>query len=229
MGIRDNLELVNKRIGEAAAASGRKREDIKLVAVTKTVGSENIREAADLGVTSIGENRVQEIISKYEDLKDCTLEWHMIGHLQRNKVKYIIDKVSLIHSVDTIALAREINKRAEKIRKRANVLLQINVSGEESKFGMEPVTVRDFLQQAEGLKNIHIRGLMTIAPFTNNPEEVRPVFARLKELFEAIKAGKSEGVDMDYLSMGMTGDYEVAIEEGANIVRVGTGIFGARG
>ena len=113
MGIRDNLELVNKRIGEAAAASGRKREDIKLVAVTKTVGSENIREAADLEVTSIGENRVQEIISKYEDLKDCTLEWHMIGHLQRNKVKYIIDKVSLIHSVDTIALAREINKRAE--------------------------------------------------------------------------------------------------------------------
>ena len=144
----------------------------------------------------------------------------MIGHLQRNKVKYIIDKVSLIHSVDTIALAREINKRAEKIRKRANVLLQINVSGEESKFGMEPVTVRDFLQQAEGLKNIHIRGLMTIAPFTNNPEEVRPVFARLKELFEAIKAGKYEGVDMDYLSMGMTGDYEVAIEEGANIVRL---------
>ena len=132
MGIRDNLELVNKRIGEAAAASGRKREDIKLVAVTKTVGSENIREAADLGVTSIGENRVQEIISKYEDLKDCTLEWHMIGHLQRNKVKYIIDKVSLIHSVDTIALAREINKRAEKIRKRANVLLQINVSGRKA-------------------------------------------------------------------------------------------------
>lgn len=229
MGIRDNLELVNKRIEEAAAVSGRKREEIKLVAVTKTVDIGSIREAVGLGITSVGENRVQEMMDKHENLKDCELEWHMIGHLQRNKVKYIIDKVSLIHSVDTIALAREINKRAEKSKKRLDILLQINVSGEESKFGMDPGKVRDFLQQTESLKNIHIRGLMTIAPFTDNTEEVRPVFARLKEIFESLKTNGYEGADMDYLSMGMTGDFEVAIEEGANIVRIGTGIFGARG
>ena len=229
MGIEDNLETVKRRIEKAAAASGRKPEDIKLVAVTKTLPPETIREAAGLGITSVGENRVQEMLDKYQKLNDLQLEWHMIGHLQRNKVKYIIDKVALIHSVDTIELAEEINKRAGLAGKRTDVLLQVNVSGEESKFGMDPGSVFDFLQQAQGLQNVHIRGLMTIAPYTDNPEKTRPVFARLKAIFEKIKAAKPPGVDMDFLSMGMTGDYEVAIEEGANIVRIGTGIFGPRG
>ena len=229
MGIEGNLEMVKRSIEKAAAASGRKPEDIKLVAVTKTLPPEKIREAATLGMTCVGENRVQEILDKYQRLKDLPLEWHMIGHLQRNKVKYIIDKVALIHSVDTIELAEEINKRAGQAGKRADVLLQVNVSGEESKFGMDPGRVFDFLERAQGLENVHIRGLMTIAPYTDNPEETRPVFARLKAIFEEIKAAKPTGVDMDYLSMGMTGDYVIAIEEGANIVRIGTGIFGPRG
>ena len=229
MGIEGNLEMVKRSIEKAAAVSGRKLEDIKLVAVTKTLLPEKIREAAALGVTCVGENRVQEMLDKYQSLNDLPLEWHMIGHLQRNKVKYIIDKVALIHSVDTIELAEEINKRAGQAGKRADVLLQVNVSGEESKFGMDPGRVFDFLERAQGLENVHIRGLMTIAPYTDNPEETRPVFARLKAIFEEIKAAKPTGVDMDYLSMGMTGDYVIAIEEGANIVRIGTGIFGPRG
>ncbi|HZX46358.1 MAG TPA: YggS family pyridoxal phosphate-dependent enzyme [Clostridia bacterium] len=229
MGIEGNLETVKRSIEKAAAVSGRKLEDIKLVAVTKTLLPEKIREAAALGVTCVGENRVQEMLDKYQSLNDLPLEWHMIGHLQRNKVKYIIDKVALIHSVDTIELAEEINKRAGQAGKRADVLLQVNVSGEESKFGMDPGRVFDFLERAQGLENVHIRGLMTIAPYTDNPEETRPVFARLKAIFEEIKAAKPTGVDMDYLSMGMTGDYVIAIEEGANIVRIGTGIFGPRG
>lgn len=229
MGIEGNLETVKRRIAKAAAVSGRKPEDIKLVAVTKTLPPERIREAVALGITCVGENRVQEMLDKYQRLNDLPLEWHMIGHLQRNKVKYIIDKVTLIHSVDTIELAKEINKRAVQAGKRADVLLQVNVSGEESKFGMDPGGVYDFLEQARGLGNVHIRGLMTIAPYTDNPEETRPVFARLKAIFEEIKAAKPPGVDMDYLSMGMTGDYVTAIEEGANIVRIGTGIFGPRG
>lgn len=229
MGIEGNLETVKRSIEKAAAVSGRKLEDIKLVAVTKTLLPEKIREAAALGVTCVGENRVQEMLDKYQSLNDLPLEWHMIGHLQRNKVKYIIDKVALIHSVDTIELAEEINKRAGQAGKRADVLLQVNVSGEESKFGMDPGRVFDFLERAQGLENVHIRGLMTIAPYTDKPEETRPVFARLKAIFEEIKAAKPTGVDMDYLSMGMTGDYVIAIEEGANIVRIGTGIFGPRG
>lgn len=229
MDIGSSLKLVKRRIEEAAAASGRKGEDVKLVAVTKTVGTDRIKEAASLGVTCIGENRVQEILDKYQVLKEYPLEWHMIGHLQRNKVKYIIDKVALIHSVDSIALAEEINRRALQAGRRIDVLLQVNVSGEESKYGMSQGAVQGFLERAKEMQNIHIRGLMTIAPYTHDPEEVRPVFARLKDIFEEIKTAAIPRVDMDFLSMGMTGDYTVAIEEGANIVRIGTGIFGSRG
>lgn len=229
MSINDNLEWINKRIEKAAATSGRGREDVKLVAVTKTVDIGKMKEAAKLGIASIGENRVQEIVDKYEKLKDCAFQWHMIGHLQRNKVKYIIDKVSLIHSVDTVALAREIDKRAQGIRRKVDILLQLNVSGEGSKFGIAPEEIHDFLRQTEGLNSVNVKGLMTIAPFVDNPENIRPVFARLKEIFEELKTKKYKGMDMEYLSMGMTGDFEIAIEEGANIVRIGTGIFGARG
>jgi hypothetical protein len=228
MDIRSNIEYITGRIREAAELSGRKAGDIKIVAVTKTVDVESIRQAFELGISSIGENRVQEMLKKHENLKQYPLEWHMIGHLQRNKVKYIIDKVALIHSVDTAALAREINRRAIQKNIKAEVLLQVNVSGEESKFGLNPDQITVFMEQVKDLHNIHIRGLMTIAPYTDNPEEARPVFAKLREVFEGIRAAKYPGVDMDFLSMGMTGDYAVAVEEGANIVRIGTGIFGRR-
>ncbi len=229
MGIRDNLKSINERIEAAALKSGRDKGDIRLVAVTKTINVANIKDAVDIGITSIGENRVQELMEKYTVLKDYVQEWHMIGHLQRNKVKYIVDKVSLIHSVDTMALAKEINKRAQRINKSVDVLIQINVSGEASKFGVAPKGVHDLVQRIGVLDNVCIRGLMTIAPFTDNAERVRPIFAKSKEIFEDLKAQKYEGVEMEYLSMGMTGDFEVAIEEGANIIRVGTGIFGLRG
>lgn len=228
MNIGTNLEMVYNRIEKAAAVSGRKKEDIKLVAVTKTIDIEIIKQAAELGMTSIGENRVQEIMNKYPQLEKYPLEWHMIGHLQKNKVKYIVDKVKLIHSVDNIALAEEINRRALKKNIIADILVQINVSGEESKYGLHPDSFYGFLEKAGDFKNVHIRGLMTIAPYTDNPEEVRPVFAELKKIFEYAKDEKITGVDMDYLSMGMTGDFTVAIEEGANIVRIGTGLFGRR-
>ncbi len=228
MNIGTNLEMVYNRIEKAAAVSGRKKEDIKLVAVTKTIDIEIIKQAAELGMTSIGENRVQEIMNKYPQLEKYPLEWHMIGHLQKNKVKYIVDKVKLIHSVDNIALAEEINRRALQKNIIADILVQINVSGEESKYGLHPDSFYGFLEKAGDFKNVHIRGLMTIAPYTDNPEEVRPVFAELKKIFEYAKDEKITGVDMDYLSMGMTGDFTVAIEEGANIVRIGTGLFGRR-
>ncbi len=229
MGMRGNLEALNEKIEKAALISGRRREDIKLVAVTKTVNVVKIKEAIDIGITSIGENRVQELMDKYVGLKDYELDWHMVGHLQRNKVKHVIDKVSLIHSVDTIALAEEISKRARRIKREIDVLIQINVSGEDSKFGAEPGKAHELVQRAGSLNNVNIKGLMVIAPFTDNAEEVRPVFAKSKEIFEDLKSRGYEGVDMEYLSMGMTGDFEVAIEEGANIVRIGTGIFGQRG
>lgn len=228
MDIKNNLELVREGVAQAAALSGRKVEDIRIVAVTKTVDADTVKRAFELGISSIGENRVQEMMKKYEVLKNYELDWHMIGHLQRNKVKYIIDKVALIHSVDSISLAREINKRAGKSGKRMQVLVQINVSGEKSKYGIDPDHVHEFMEQAEGLENIHIMGLMTIAPYVQDPEEARPEFSKLRGIFEDVKDNKYSGVEMELLSMGMTGDYKVAIEEGANIVRIGTGIFGKR-
>lgn len=228
MSIEKNLSEIRDRIEHAAMLSGRRGKDIKLVAVTKTVGVERIREAVALGVTAIGENRVQEMVEKYEQLKDLPVEWHFIGHLQTNKVKYIIDKVDLIHSLDRLSLAREINKRAAKINRKIDVLVQVNVSGEETKFGLFPDQVKEFIKGIMDMEHIRIKGLMTIAPYTEQPEEVRPIFRRLKQLSEEIRGMGLGGVYMEYLSMGMTGDYTVAIEEGANIVRIGTGIFGER-
>lgn len=228
MSIEKNLSEIRDRIEHAAMLSGRRGKDIKLVAVTKTVGVERIREAVALGVTAIGENRVQEMVEKYEQLKDLPVEWHFIGHLQTNKVKYIIDKVDLIHSLDRLSLAREINKRAAKINRKIDVLVQVNVSGEETKFGLFPDQVKEFIKGIMDMEHIRIKGLMTIAPYTEQPEEVRPIFRRLKQLSEEIRGMGLGGAYMEYLSMGMTGDYTVAIEEGANIVRIGTGIFGER-
>ncbi len=228
MGIEENLIGIRKNIEKAAAATGRNGKDVKLVAVTKTVGVHEIREAVKAGISAVGENRVQEMVKKYDQLKELPVEWHFIGHLQTNKVKDIIDMVDLIHSVDRMSVAWEINKRAGRINRRVDVLVQVNVSGEKTKYGLHPGRVVPFVREIKDFDYLRIRGLMTIAPYTDRPEEVRRFFSALKGMFDEIGKLGLENVSMDYLSMGMTGDYTVAIEEGANMVRIGTGIFGER-
>ena len=225
--LKENLESVEEKIQEACKKSGRNREDITLIAVSKTKPVETLQEAYDLGVRVFGENKVQELTEKYDSLpKD--IHWHMIGHLQRNKVKYIIDKVDLIHSVDSIRLAETIDKEAQKHDLIANILVEVNVAKEESKFGLMPEEVDGFIDEIAKLKHIQVKGLMTIAPFVENPEKNRTVFADLRKLSVDIAKKNVDNVNVSILSMGMTNDYEVAVEEGATMVRVGTGIFGAR-
>lgn len=225
--IKRNLEIIREKIEKAAAKSGRKFEDIMLVAVSKTVEPEKIIKAIDEGITELGENRVQELTQKYDIInRDCN--WHLIGHLQTNKVKYIVDKVKLIHSVDRYSLAAEINDRAKKIGKKVDILVQVNISGEQSKFGVSEKEATKLIRQIAELENLRVRGLMTIAPYTSNPETVRYVFAGLRKLSIDIEKENINNINMEYLSMGMSNDFEVAIEEGANIVRIGTSIFGQR-
>ncbi len=225
--IKENIENVERKIQAACDRSGRKREDVLLLAVSKTIDVPRIKEAVECGLTSLCENKVQEIMDKYEPMGEG-VKWHLIGHLQTNKVKYIIDKVELIHSVDSLKLAEEISKRAKAKGITANILLEINAASEESKFGLKPEECEEAVREISILDNIKIRGLMTVAPNVENPEENRIYFKQMKQLLVDINAKKIDNVNMDVLSMGMTGDYEVAIEEGATIVRVGTGIFGAR-
>lgn len=225
MNIKDNIENVRNRIYNACKRAGRDVEDIKLIAVSKTVGPESINEAVSCGIKSLGENKVQEIVDKFDKVSNG-VEWHMIGHLQTNKVKYIIDKVSMIHSVDSIRLLKEIDRRAETAGRIMDVLIEVNIGCEESKYGVYPDDLIKFLNDAVIYKNVNISGLMTVAPAMDNPEDVRPYFKSMKELFNHASA---LGIyNMKYLSMGMTADFEPAIEEGANIIRVGTGIFGPR-
>ena len=225
--IRENIETVRENIKKAAQRAGRNPDDILLIGVTKTKPVEMMQEAIDEGITDIGENRVQEIMEKYEHIKGDP-KWHLIGHLQTNKVKYIIDKVDLIHSVESISLAEEINKRAEKIGKVQKVLLEVNVSGEESKFGISPENIMEFCEKIAGFKNIRVSGLMTVAPFTEDEKILRKVFSDLRKISLDISTKFYDTIYMEELSMGMTNDYEIAIEEGATMVRVGTGIFGNR-
>ena len=225
--IRDQLHEVETRIQAACARAGRKREEVTLIAVSKTKPVEVLREAYDLGVRVFGENKVQELADKYEELpKD--IRWHMIGHLQRNKVKYIIDKVELIHSVDSLRLAETIEKEAAKHNITANILIEVNVAKEESKFGLMPEELDEFVSEVAKFPHIQVQGLMTIAPFVDDPEENRGIFQRLRKLSVDIAAKNVDNITMCILSMGMTNDYTVAVEEGAAMVRVGTGIFGAR-
>ena len=225
--LRDNLYEVEERIQEACRRAGRDRSEVTLVAVSKTKPAEMLREAYDLGVRVFGENKVQEIREKYEVLpKD--IEWHMIGHLQTNKVKYIVDKVRLIHSVDSFKLAEVIEKEAEKHGRTVDVLLEVNVAEEASKFGLKTSDVLPMAEKISQLPHVNLRGLMTIAPFVENPEKNRAIFANLHELYVDIKEKNIDNGTVSILSMGMTNDYEVAIEEGATMVRIGTGIFGAR-
>lgn len=225
--IKDNLNDVKDRIAQAAMKSGRQPEEITLVAVTKTLPIEVINAAMTYGVTDIGENKVQEVMDKYDHILNEP-KWHLIGHLQTNKVKYIADKVSLIHSVDSLRLAEEISKRCEKIEKVMDILIQINVAEESTKFGISHDEVYELVEQVSLLPNVRIKGLMTIAPNTDDEAALRKYFSEMKDIFETLKKTMYNRTDMIYLSMGMTNDYEIAIEEGANLVRIGTGIFGAR-
>jgi len=225
---KENIDNIRMRVGKAAQKAGRKPEDIKIIAVTKNISPDRIIEAINAGVFDLGENRVQELLDKINDINvfNKNINWHMIGHLQKNKVKYLVDNVAMIHSLDSMELAMEINKRAQNAGRIIDVLIQINIAEEESKFGLFKEQVMDFIGKVSELKNINVKGLMTIAPFVNNPEDVRFVFSQLRKIFIDISRENIDNIDMDYLSMGMSNDFEVAVEEGANIIRIGTAIFG---
>ena len=227
MSVCENYKEVEKRVEEACKRAGRKREEVTLIAVSKTKPVSMIEELLPLNVRDFGENKVQELTAKAEILPSA-LHWHMIGHLQRNKVKYIVDKACIIHSVDSLRLAEEISKAAQKKQVTAKILIEVNVAEEESKFGVRTSELLPLIEAISLLPNIAIKGLMTIAPYVENPEENRWIFQKLKNLSIDIKGKNFDNVTIDVLSMGMTGDYEVAIEEGATHVRVGTGIFGER-
>lgn len=226
MTVKDRYEIVLENIKKACERSGRNPEDITLISVTKTHGAELINEAIDAGAKDIGENKAQELCNKYDDVKP--VRWHFIGHLQTNKVKTIIDKVVMIHSVDSDKLASEIDKRAKSSGVVMDILVEINIGMEDSKSGATEEEARDLIKKIrDEYQNLRVRGLMCVPPITDNPENSRKYFKKLKDIFDSIKE-LSEDEYFDTLSMGMSGDYEVAIEEGATVVRVGTAIFGAR-
>ena len=225
--VTENLKKVEERIQAACLRSGRKREDVTLIAVSKTKPVELLREAYDSGIRYFGENKVQELCAKYEEMPS-DIHWQMIGHLQRNKVRQVVGKAELIHSVDSLRLAEAIDKEAGKQGITARILLEVNMAKEDTKFGLMPEEVLDFTKEIVRFQNIRVEGLMTIAPFVADPEENRIHFANLRKLSVDIRKEKVNYVNMSILSMGMTNDYEIAIEEGATMVRVGTGIFGER-
>lgn len=227
MSIKDNIASIKQNIKEIEEKCHRE-DEVNLMAVTKTVDVDKVLEAIDAGITDIGENKPQELSRKYEIIGD-KVRYHLIGTLQTNKVKYIIDKAYMIHSLDRISLCEEIQKRAEKIDKVIKCLVQVNISKEESKHGLEEEQVVDFIKQvSKDYKNIHIQGLMTMAPFVDDEKEIRKVFSKLKKLSVEISNLNLPNVEMDTLSMGMSHDYKIAIEEGTTIIRVGTSIFGQR-
>ncbi|MCR4597939.1 MAG: YggS family pyridoxal phosphate-dependent enzyme [Acetatifactor sp.] len=225
--IKENYEKVKEKVIKACERAGRNPQDVTLIAVSKTKPLEDLREAYAAGARDFGENKVQELVDKMPEMPS-DVRWHMIGHLQRNKVKYIVGKVYLIHGVDSLRLAEEISKEAVKQGVTVNILMEVNVAQEESKFGITAAEAPALAEEIAALPGISLKGLMTIAPYVTNPEENREVFAKLRQLAIDISAKNIDNVTMNVLSMGMTGDYEVAVEEGATFVRVGTGIFGER-
>ena len=225
--LRDNLKKVEENIQAACERSGRNRDEVTLIAVSKTKPVEMLQEIYDENIRDFGENKVQELCDKIEKMPS-DIKWHMIGHLQRNKVKYIVGKVALIHSVDSYRLAEEISIQAKKHNTTVPILVEVNIAHEESKFGISEEDAILLVKEISELENIRIMGLMTIAPYVENPEDNRMYFRKIKELSVDINSKNIDNVSMGILSMGMTGDYEVAIEEGATMIRVGTGIFGAR-
>lgn len=225
--IKDNIAAVRERIDAAAKRAGRDPEEIKLIAVSKTMPVEMLKEAYDAGQRDFGENRVQELVPKMEELP-ADIRWHLIGQLQKNKVKYISGKTELIHSVDSIGLAQFIDKEAKKRGVVSDILLEVNIAGEESKSGFKPEEVLDAAEQISALDGVRIRGLMTVAPLVANAEDNRIYFRNLKHLYIDMQNKNMDNSMVDTLSMGMSGDFEVAVEEGATMVRVGTAIFGKR-
>lgn len=225
--LKENLKEVENNIDAACKRAGRSKEEVTLIAVSKTKPVEMLEEVYQEGIRHFGENKVQELCEKMEQMPS-DIHWHMIGHLQRNKVKYIVGKVALIHSVDTYRLAEEINIQAKKKNIIVPILVEVNIAGEESKFGISAEDAILLVEDISKLENIRIKGLMTIAPYVEDPEENRLYFRKIKQLSVDITNKNIHNVSMEILSMGMTGDYQVAIEEGATMVRVGTGIFGER-
>ena len=227
-----NIQEVEKRISEACKRSGRDRSEVTLIAVSKTKPLWMVEECYERGLKVFGENKAQEMSEKQKALKEAgrceDIQWNFIGHLQRNKVKYVVGNSYLIHSVDSLRLAEAINERSEKLGVVSDILIEVNVAKEDTKFGVMPEDVTDLIKQIALLKNVKIKGLMTIAPYVDDPEKNRLHFSDLRHLLIDINEKNIDNVNMNVLSMGMTGDYEVAIEEGATMVRVGTGIFGER-
>jgi pyridoxal phosphate enzyme (YggS family) len=242
--IQENIQKIEERIQAACERCGRNPSEVTLIAVSKTKPIAMIQEAYEFGIRHFGENRVQELVEKYDNLRELfpqKIYWHQIGHLQRNKVKYLVDKATLIHSLDSMRLALQIEEEAAKRDLTIDILIEVNIAGEETKFGVAPEELMSFLEEVWKLPHIRVRGLMTIAPYVLDPEENRKHFKKMRELYVDIKTKNYDNKDtgnnphhnqkLDYfdtLSMGMTGDFEVAIEEGATMVRVGTGIFGER-
>lgn len=225
--IKENYFEVNEKVGKACDRAGRNRDGVTLIAVSKTKPLEDLREAYEAGARDFGENKVQELVDKIPQMPN-DVRWHMIGHLQRNKVKYIVDKVYMIHGVDSLRLGEEISKEAVKHGVTVRILIEVNVAGEDTKYGVSPEEAPQLAIGLSKLPGISLQGLMTIAPYVADPEENRLIFAKLRQLAVDISEKNIDNVSMNVLSMGMTGDYEVAVEEGATFVRVGTGIFGER-
>jgi PLP dependent protein len=226
--IAHNLRLIEGRIAEAARRCGRHPEEIRLIAVAKTQAAERVHAAFESGAERIGENYIQEAREKYHILADLPIEWHFIGHLQTNKAKYAVRLFDVIHSVDSLRLAAELDHQARKVTKTQKILIQVNIAAENSKSGVTPAEAPALAGAINRLKNLHLIGLMAMPPFFDEPERARPYFAELRRLRDRIKAEGDAGIDLRELSMGMTGDFEAAIEEGATLVRIGTAIFGER-
>ncbi|MCP3924632.1 MAG: YggS family pyridoxal phosphate-dependent enzyme [Desulfobacterales bacterium] len=224
----DKIKNIEKRLIDTAKKCGRDHDSVKLVAVSKKMSQERVRVAIESGAKILGENYIQEAREKIEALKEYDVSWHFIGHLQSNKAKYAVKIFDMIHTVDSVKLAKEIDKQAKKIDKIQEILIQINISEEESKSGVSADKTIQIIKEISRFDNIRIKGLMGMPPYYDNPEMAKPYFVRMKEIQGMIEAEKIEGVLMDELSMGMTGDFEVAIQEGSTLVRIGTAIFGAR-
>lgn len=226
--MKQNLDRIRQRIGHAATGCGRDPKTVRLVAVSKTVDADRVSAAIDAGADILGENYIQEARDKFSALYDRQVQWHFIGHLQSNKAKHAVRIFSLIHSVDSFKLAKALDKEARKTAKVQDILVQVNISREETKSGIDATDATDLVTQISQLENIRVKGLMTMPPFFDAPDQARPFFRELARLRDRIAERSIPGVCMDELSMGMTGDFEVAIEEGATLVRIGTAIFGER-
>jgi pyridoxal phosphate enzyme (YggS family) len=223
--VAENAKIIRNRMDRACSRAGRSADEITLIAVTKTFDTAHIRMALQAGIANIGENYVQEARNKHEELAQESIRWHFIGHLQSNKIKYIGNWVSLIHAVDTVEIGQALSSWALRNDRHLDVLIEVNTSGEASKFGVAPENALLLVKSIARLQNIHVKGLMTVGPFLPDPESSRPAFASLRSLRDSIR---NDGIDLTELSMGMTNDFEVAIEEGATMIRIGTGIFGKR-